>query len=284
VDKRIKYEKNAQTVPFSESGITFWPSADELCASKAAGKQPGKCLTGLYRTDEEEVLGIEENRWKLREVRKLLEEKVLVKKDQGFWKGVWERDYLRTVPEVPVIVIFGANLRQMRYEWFSLINFTQIQAGKGGKAEATKAGSGDGLFQTHSSLLLPFRWALGDFSGTKRPVLFLEYCSINRSLTDIYDKKIESEEYQITETRYNGIGCRCTKEGDAGCGHFDVLDDQKVIEVIQKTLVGNQRASDSQLERIRGFREEVLQEEVRRCSFLETSHFSADQFKHEMDA
>lgn len=276
VKQRIEYEQNWIDVPYKNSGILFWPGMNENCYKKNSKELLSeKCSIGFYDTSQTDFLTIKHDSYKLEDTENLLKNYSLIETQKDLISFFLKKDYLNVRPQIPVVLIFGLKTEIKNYEYFSKDRFEKTRKGKFSSATSFTKAKGDGLVPSHSGLFLPLKWALDvnrEFEAGIRddPVLFLEVCSENNRLREIYDEKPSTGENKITRNRYNGLRCKC-QFGDRGygdCGHFGMLEESGVVEAVLQVVDSNQQADQSQFEVIGKMSEEYLEMELKYCWHL----------------
>ena len=100
---------------------------------------------------------------------------------------------------------------------------------------------------------------------------------IKNDLMNKYENEIEKinkkneKNRNIKENGYIGLKCQCMGENLTNyknCKHSTIHSDPNVIRFIYDFVVANQVVGEKELEEIKGFDEEVLEEEVRTCSHI----------------
>ncbi len=280
VKKRMAYEESSSTIPYSDSGISFWPPKNETCHERKATKVDSACKINIYNTTSKPILKIGEDEFFMNENLKLIETRNLTETTPYLYNKLKDESLTLKNPEVPVILVYGASLSVNSYFEFDDNIKETIEKNLFPQPKKVETISGDGSVASYSSLLPVLKWAL-EFESKEssdinyQPTKIVEFCSIGFTDIPVYDRREKDKAYAITKNEYMGLNCECNNsELDfEECQHGQMQGDAKLVKFLTEVANGNQQATQEALDYINTLTDEGIRADVQKCAHFKPSIF-----------
>ena len=253
VKKRIEYEKKFPNIPYYNSGIDFWPRKGATCYDNTLSDFRELCEINLLDTKNFDIITIGEERFKLRDMEALYNERPLTYNTVPLFRKVVKDDIAYMNPGVPVVLLFmSTHKTPIAYVFDENFNH-YIENNQYPPTVDIIYGNGDETVPTYSAVIPGLRWAYQfenePDSGRYFPVKFVELCSKMNRHNTIYDREYSSREKEILENSYIGIDCECTKQEHVTsydkCTHSNMLSDKYLIKTPERNRVRRNRGAQS---------------------------------------
>jgi hypothetical protein len=282
VEKRLKYESDPGQIPYSDSGLTFWPPANDVCYEKSLlfHKLP-YCLTRLTRQSDEVIIKIMEDEYRMRNFDELIKTYGLEKEQLDLAHKLRANDLYNVIPEVPVILIYTSAVpTPQRYEFDGNMR-DSIDRDLYPQEILREDIAGDEKVPVFSMLYPTLKWALEhqskpDPNVNYQPVKFLEFCSTGHTTDNIYDGKDENGTAKITESKYHGLTCSCNGHdlpNYSNCKHADMISDPFILQAIIHVAGANQVPDPASLAYIKTLTHGAIMKDIEECKHIKASIF-----------
>lgn len=282
VEQRIKYEKDFTNIPYSESGLTFWPPASDICYDNSLTfhKLPN-CLIRLNPQNDEVIIKITKDEFSIDSFTELLKAYALEDNMLDLFTKFRADDLYNIVPEVPVVLVYTSAIpTPQRYEFDDSMK-KSIQDDLYPQESFREDMPGDEKVPVFSGLYPGLKWALEhqskpDPKVNYQPVKFLEFCSIGHTTESIYDGKDEKGTYKITDSKYHGMLCSCNGYGlssYANCKHSNMISDPFLFNLIIQVAEANQVPDPASLEHISSLKHDDILKDITECKHIKPSIF-----------
>jgi len=281
VQQRWKYEEQFPKIDHKDSGLLFWPKLDDICHEQGFDGFTQECRIGFYDTRTVPAVRIGSDKYPISDTKKLLEKYKLIKATAELYEKMYDDSFLKTNPEIPVIVLFSTAFKTPVSFQFGEDYADSVNRGKFPKEEAMVNGLGDATVPTYSNLLTPLRWAVEfetkpDSHVDYKPVKFVEYCNIGFTGKNIYDVSDKSRAFEITKNDYLGLHCECLgdpKKNYMDCQHSANIGDSHVAKLVIEVAANNQPTSQTALDFLGGLTEKDIELEISGCPNIKPSIF-----------
>ncbi|EGR29598.1 lecithin-cholesterol acyltransferase, putative [Ichthyophthirius multifiliis] len=269
--ERIKYEKNKLSID-SLDKIPYdyiLPNKDDVCIDSnifTHRKGTEKCITGIYNQLEEYILKVDQKEIYAtqKDIDEIISkysiydnEELMIKYKQSLEsKGI--NNLIN--PQVPIAIIYGSYLeveKQLIYNQNTKQFYNDSQTfyfpDKINKVQ------GDGTVPAFSSIIPGLKWAYeyeNKIIKDAKPIKFIEFCSINKQSSTIYDGEDQNKEKVFNKNAYQGLTCECLEGSrQQQCNHSCLNTDKYMVKLIADAIKTNEK---SKLKEIKFTDEELI--------------------------
>jgi hypothetical protein len=281
VKKRIAYENSSSDIPYSESGIPFWPPKNETCHESKAHIVDTNCKINIYNTTSKPILKIGESEYFIHDTQKLLESCNLTYNTPNLYNKLIDEEFTIMNPEIPIILIFGSSIQSSSYSEFDDNIRQTIDNDQFPHPKKVDFIPGDGSVAAYSTLLPVLKWAL-EFESKEnpdinyKPTKIVEFCGTGFTGIPVYDKKENGLPFEITKNQYIGLNCECNNNSDPDfeeCVHSVMQGDAHLVEFLTEVAISNQQASEEALNYINTLTDEGIKNDVEKCAHIKPTIF-----------
>ena len=283
VKRRMKYEEAFPSIPFSDSGIPYWPPFGEVCHEKGITDIPTNCHLGVFDSSKQPIFIVDDKEFYTKDMQEFLNNYKINESVPQYFEKLHSNNIMNLEPGVPVVSVFMSSI-SMDVAWQYTGNMDEwYKNSQFPPNTPLHFAPGDLSVSTLSMIMLPLKWAHKFDSSEKvgapasaHPVKFVEYCSLARQTEPIYDSQAEGQPHKFTKNAYKGLPCDCMESGKStyqSCFHPNILSDSNLLDLIFEVIIANQQVTPEDMKVIQALEESELEDAVA-CKHYRTDLFA----------